>query len=134
MSFEELEIQEKVFKKHKSSSFKKVIIKAPTNKNYTPLEIARRSYIKRKYKISYDKYIELYNKQEGCCAICGIKKEMSGTNGLHIDHNHTTNKIREFLCVRCNCFLGFIETHGVELMNKVVQYMEKHNKENDIKF
>lgn len=53
----------------------------------------------------------LYKSQGGCCAICGIhEKDLPFKNGkkqrLHVDHCHTTGKIRGLLCGPHNMALG----------------------------
>lgn len=95
------------------------------NKKFTPLETHRRSHVKRRYGISYDVCKELFTKQNGKCAICNEKKEDINMNGLHIDHNHKTGKIRELLCRRCNIVLGHIE-NNLDLLKSMLDYIEKH--------
>lgn len=51
--------------------------------------------------ISVERLRELRAQAKGC-AICG--SNYSGT--LHLDHCHTTGKLRGFLCSGCNSMLG----------------------------
>jgi hypothetical protein len=39
------------------------------------------------------------------CESCG---RLPGTRGLHLDHDHTTNKFRGWLCSKCNAALGLL--------------------------
>lgn len=58
--------------------------------------------------------------QKGCCAICG--KELvkrGGNNVAHLDHDHTTGKLRGLLCYSCNTKLGFVE----RFLFRIVQYL-----------
>lgn len=59
------------------------------------------SRIESEYGLSEDKYNEMFSNQEGCCAICGNYMESP-----HIDHDHTTGKVRGLLCQGCNLGLG----------------------------
>ncbi len=53
------------------------------------------------------------------CAICGHGE------GLHIDHDHKTGKIRKRLCGNCNRGLGvFQENPG--LLREAALYLERH--------
>lgn len=45
-------------------------------------------------------------KRRGPCEICGLDKP------LHCDHDHSTGKIRGWLCIGCNTALGKVERAG----------------------
>ena len=59
--------------------------------------------------------------QGGKCAICG--KDLSDTR-KGLDHDHSTGMLREFLCMKCNLGLGFVEDK--EYLDKALAYLEKH--------
>lgn len=44
--------------------------------------------------------------QEGKCAICGSTKSGGRAHRLLVDHDHTTNQVRDLLCNPCNVMLG----------------------------
>lgn len=47
---------------------------------------------------------------EGSCAICGCAPARSGRwKNLHIDHDHSTDKIRGLICTGCNRAIGFLD-------------------------
>jgi hypothetical protein len=48
--------------------------------------------------------------QGGRCAIC--KKPFKSDRSTHMDHCHTTGKLRGILCNSCNTKLGWLEDHG----------------------
>ena len=59
------------------------------------------------YGMTPQDYVDLFEKQNGCCAIC--KCEESGHNAtdhLLVDHNHETDEVRGLLCSSCNLMLG----------------------------
>ena len=60
-------------------------------------------------KLGYS-YAEMLATQEGRCAICLQPDSGRMRNGrpmdFHVDHNHTTGKVRALLCHHCNTALG----------------------------
>ena len=62
---------------------------------------------KREYRL-------LLEKQNSCCAICGINvNELS--KELSVDHNHETHKVRGLLCNSCNVGLGHFKDNTTHL-------------------
>lgn len=51
------------------------------------------------------------------CACCGEKKDM-----LHLDHDHTTDEFRGYLCVNCNHGLGKFNDSTTKL-KKAIDYL-----------
>lgn len=72
----------------------------------------------KRYGLSPQQYQEMYEKQNGNCAIC---KRPYDT--LSVDHDHKTLKIRGLLCVRCNTSLGGLGD-SVDNIRKVLDYLE----------
>ena len=79
-------------------------------KNYKrkhPRKNRRSSRLWHKYKLTLEQYDEMFEQQNGVCAIC------SGVNldgrRLVVDHDHKTNKVRGLLCTGCNTKLGIVE-------------------------
>lgn len=64
----------------------------------------------------------LYQKQNGCCAICG-KSEKDNGQRLALDHNHSTHQVRALLCRHCNTGLGAFKDDEV-LMSKAIEYLK----------
>jgi hypothetical protein len=85
-----------------------------------------KSFIKRRYGITYEDYQELLLKQNYCCAICkethSNNKRTSGK--LFVDHCHTTNRVRGLLCSRCNHALGQFDDSPDKLKNAIL-YLER---------
>lgn len=50
-------------------------------------------------------YNDLFTKQNGRCAICGMHQN-DLIYKLQVDHNHKTNLVRGLLCISCNMLLG----------------------------
>jgi hypothetical protein len=87
-------------------------------------EYARNSYYKSHYNITLEQYDQMFEQQNGVCAICGEVNK----NGwrLAVDHNHKTKKVRALLCLKCNALIGSMESFKPPL-NKAVKYLRKHN-------
>ena len=77
-------------------------------------KVTRKYKLKEFYGITQDDYDAMYDRQDGCCAICGGAKERwepgAGLKGrqrfLVVDHDHGTSRVRALLCWNCNCGLG----------------------------
>lgn len=85
-------------------------------------------YSKNKHKqqawgLSLEEYDSLWKAQK-VCSICSI--ELVGGHQTHLDHNHSTGKIREFLCTNCNRGLGHFQD-SPELLEKGIKYLLKHS-------
>jgi len=62
----------------------------------------------------------LWASQHGCCAICGTA--ITAEAG-HIDHDHTTNRIRGMLCWGCNKGLGAFKD-SIENLTMAAGYLQ----------
>ena len=84
-------------------------------------EYGRMWMLNNKYDMTEDDYAELLTKQNNCCAIC--KGQPTGRYKVfHVDHCHTTNKVRGLLCQKCNHALGLFNDN-VSLLEKAIEYL-----------
>lgn len=82
----------------------------------------REQKLRHNYGITLDDYQQMYDRQQGCCAICGS----SGTiKALSVDHDHTTGRIRELLCHLCNSAIGYF-LENPSSMRAAAKYIERH--------
>ena len=72
-----------------------------------------------------EEYNELFIKQNGCCAICGIHQGKLNKK-LAKDHCHTTGKNRGLLCGNCNLALGLLKENP-SIMLKMMIYVDDHS-------
>jgi hypothetical protein len=79
---------------------------------------AKPSHLWHVYRLTEEQYNELWHKQDGKCAIC-LSLCTSG-KALHVDHSHTTGKVRGLLCKRCNMTLGLLNDDTVILQRAIV--------------
>ena len=71
-------------------------------------------------KLEYD--TKLIN-QFGGCAIC--KQPCETRTNLAVDHDHSTNAVRDLLCHRCNTVLGMVNDDELLLMD-MMDYLKRH--------
>lgn len=88
------------------------------------LEIRGKKLVKQYWpQLTWEQAIEMWNlllkEQNGACGIC--KKEKKS---LHVDHNHTTGKVRGLLCYNCNNGLGRFKD-SIEFLYNAVKYLTK---------
>lgn len=79
----------------------------------------REAHLQKKYKIGVVDYDRMFAEQGGACAVCGEEEE----GYLHVDHDHTTGKVRGLLCKSCNIGLGMFKDSQGRLAN-AIDYLE----------
>jgi hypothetical protein len=90
----------------------------------------KNSALRRKYGISENDYKNMFNKQNGLCAVC-LKPETTLNNTktrvklLAVDHCHETNKIRGLLCALCNQGLGKFKDNEDNL-TRAINYLREN--------
>jgi hypothetical protein len=91
-------------------------------------QIHRDSQLKRKYGMTWEQKQEMLHLQNYKCANVGCLSSNAGgrDNEWHIDHNHTTGKVRALLCNNCNTALGFAK-EDINRLQGLIKYLEKHN-------
>jgi hypothetical protein len=82
----------------------------------------RKHWLKKAYGITPEKFMELFQKANGCCQICGVH-QLELTHNLCVDHDHVTGKIRGLLCKKCNQGLGMFQD-SLETLKKARDYLE----------
>ncbi len=80
--------------------------------------------IKTKYGITVEEWKVLFDKQKGCCEICGTHQSEI-THTLHIDHCHRTGKVRSLLCRACNHAVGNVKENR-DIALRLVKYIDDH--------
>lgn len=66
----------------------------------------------------------LWKNQSERCALCFTQERR--TRDWHVDHCHTTGKVRGILCHHCNLMLGNAKDNTFVLSN-AIKYLEKYN-------
>jgi hypothetical protein len=89
----------------------------------------RKAQLKKLYNTTPGRYDELFEKQQGVCAICS-ESEKGSRDYLCIDHDHNTGFIRGLLCHDCNIGIGKLKDN-IELLKSAIWYLEKSKSEFD---
>ena len=90
-------------------------------KDYCPDKEANQQ-LQRKYGITLEDYDRMLEDQGGCCKICGTDEPGGGNGRFHVDHNHSTGKVRGILCNSCNTGLGRFKD-SPEVLLKAATYL-----------
>ncbi len=81
-------------------------------------EANKRGWLKHSYGLSQRQYDTMVSLQNGRCSICSNTLTKS-----HIDHCHTTGKVRGILCPHCNLGIGhFLD--NTRLLDSAITYLE----------
>ena len=78
----------------------------------------------KNYGVSATQFKDLLTKQNNKCAIC--KSELNISKKTHIDHCHTTGKIRGILCQECNHGLGLFK-YSQDILDSAQKYLKKYS-------
>ncbi len=83
----------------------------------------------RKYGIDFDKYNEMREQQNYCCAVCKTHetevaqgRAKTPATALHVDHCHETGVVRGLLCTNCNIILGKCYDKP-DILERAIQYL-----------
>lgn len=88
----------------------------------------RANDLKKSFGITLAEYQEKHDAQGGCCAICGQPETASRdgkTKWLAVDHNHTTQVVRQLLCSSCNVLIGHSRENPA-ILRAAAAYLERH--------
>ena len=83
------------------------------NKNHI-----RSQRLLEKYGITLEDYELMMENQNHTCKICGTD-EARGRGTWHVDHCHTTGKVRGLLCYNCNVGLGNFKDNAAVLASAI---------------
>jgi NMD protein affecting ribosome stability and mRNA decay len=86
-------------------------------------ERLRNNALKSQYGITLEEFNRMKSDQQNRCGICG--SEFKNTKHTHLDHCHTTGKIRAILCGSCNKGLGHFKDSVLNLLS-AARYLIKH--------
>jgi len=93
------------------------------NKQYDTKDKQKNRALKSSFNISLEDYKQMLHEQNYKCAICNTETS-SGKGSFHVDHCHTTGKIRGLLCHYCNVGLGNFKDNS-EILKKAIKYLKK---------
>ena len=112
-------------------SIKRKISRDKNREEYNKKERERRTPYQRylamiytTYSLREEKLRDLMDCQKGCCAICEnslVNPEWKKSD-MHIDHEHSTGKVRGLLCGPCNWLVGMCK-EDVDVLDKARRYL-----------
>lgn len=70
-------------------------------------ECKRESHVASSFGISMQEFRSMVTDQRNSCAICF--KHLATTKEMHIDHCHSTGRVRGILCGSCNRGIGLLQ-------------------------
>lgn len=88
------------------------------------------SHFLHTYGISLEEYEEKLKSQGNICAICGVPLPSRGLL-THLDHDHKTGKLRDFLCTNCNRGLGSFKD-SISNLERAIMYLKTHSDSVDV--
>jgi hypothetical protein len=89
------------------------------------------SHLKRKYGITLEEYMKLFEEQGGVCKICSGTDMRRWRDGriqrvtLFVDHEHSTGRIRGLLCNKCNVGVAMFGDDE-EMMLRAAKYLKEN--------
>jgi hypothetical protein len=91
-----------------------------------PTSKSREYSLKKKYGITTEQWLKMYQIQEGRCPICGKPilsfDNKEGKRAAAVDHDHKTKRVRGLVHYRCNRFK--IAGNTASGVRKLLQYLE----------
>jgi len=92
------------------------------------LAVTQRAAQVRRHGRTSEEYQAFLDKQNGQCAICGVREGHRSCRGrecrLAIDHDHRTGMVRGLLCNNCNRGLGRFKD-SVDLLEAAIRYLKR---------
>lgn len=80
----------------------------------------------KEYGLTFEGRDNIVKSQGNSCAICG--NEFEDERYMHVDHCHSTGKVRGVLCSRCNQAIGLLQDDPV-IIRAAKDYVVRHAKE-----
>lgn len=120
--------EHKETKEHREKRLAKYKQLSPTERQFR----ARVNRLNTRFGLTLAQYDEMLEAQKDVCAICGqpetlIHHRTKKIKSLSVDHNHTTGKVRQLLCNRCNTLVGWLEIDCSTVI-KAFRYLKQHEK------
>lgn len=84
---------------------------------------SRKHWLKKTYQISPEEWDNKFEKQKGCCSICG-RHQSEFKRQLSVDHNHITGEVRDLLCTSCNQAFGYVN-EDINILEKMIAYAKR---------
>ena len=87
----------------------------------------RRNRLRREFGLSLEDHEAMLWHQDNVCAICKqpeTKRQLGKLMSLHVDHSHSTGRVRGLLCADCNLGIGRFKDEP-HLLREAAVYLER---------
>jgi hypothetical protein len=84
-------------------------------------EHCKKYLLQRNYGLTIEDKNKIIESQSGLCPIC--LRALGINQGIHIDHDHVTGKIRGILCLNCNVAMGHFHD-SIPTLKNAIKYLE----------
>jgi hypothetical protein len=85
----------------------------------------KRDSLEKKYGLSLEEYLALYEEQEGKCKICSEHRDILCVDHCHTKGSGTKEAVRGLLCKPCNLALGNLKDDP-DRLRSAIQYLESY--------
>lgn len=109
---------------HANPEHAREVQRVASKRRYTT-ERGRTEHLKALYGITQEQYQALLRAQGYGCAACGTTEPGGKSNQWHVDHSHSSRKIRGLLCAGCNIGIGHLGD-SPERLRAAAIYIETH--------
>lgn len=86
-------------------------------------EETRERHLIRKYGVTLAAYDAMLQLQNGRCAICNAPESDQFKEVFHVDHCHSTGRVRGLLCRGCNHILGTVKDNPA-ILRRAIAYLD----------
>jgi hypothetical protein len=86
-----------------------------------------RKWMLKQYGLTTEAFQEMNVAQQGKCYLCQ-SPPTAPSKFLHVDHDHTSGKVRRLLCLTCNVMLGAAKDDP-KLLRLAAEYLESYHAE-----
>lgn len=116
---------DKVKQYHKRHDPKKLAYMREYSKRESTRARGRNRNLLSLYGITSADFDAMAAAQGGRCAICDEVPTYGVGRRLHVDHCHTTGKIRQLLCSYCNVAIGSLRDR-IDILQRAIDYLTRH--------
>lgn len=87
-------------------------------------ETVRERRLLRLYGIDFADQERMADEQDRKCAIC--QEDFTDNRAMHVDHCHSSGKVRGLLCALCNQAIGLLK-EDLDILRRAAAYIQRHS-------
>lgn len=117
MPYKDLTKRVAVIKRWKTNNREEYLASEKRRRDAMPRRKKYDKHLRATYGITIEDYDQMYDAQYGLCKICKKPEE------LHVDHDHSNERIRGLLCNSCNNLLRCAKDN-VLILESAIRYLK----------